>query len=188
MGNGTTLPLASRSIHLSVPEKGNIIGGGGRRLGRRHRTKMKANNVLILRTTGERERERERESGREGGSRADRRPPFRTSSSVEHVIRSFVCSSLPPSFPRSQGYSARNTETVINEAMFANGKSDARGERPHRRLGPAIVHCIPAPRATALCVPSCGRDGKIDVVGRGGGREMGIPVQCLQGCIKRRRL
>ena len=58
-----------------------------------------------------------------------------------------VLSSQPPPHPRgSQGYGASNTETVINEAMFANGKSEARGGRPPppppRRRGTPPSRCV----------------------------------------------
>ena len=63
---------------------------------------------------------------------------------MEHVIRSFFPPSLSPS-PAAKVtlQRGRNTETVINEAMFANGKSEGRGERlgPHRRGLYSVVYC-----------------------------------------------
>ena len=126
---------------------------------------------------------RARIGGKHSG--AGGRPPFRTSSPLEHVICSslppgVVSSQPPPPYRGSQGYGASNTETVISEAMFANGKSEARGGRPHLA---AVVH-----RHHDVCTKLWARGGGgggrgvIDVVSRG--RQMGVQVCCLQGCQK----
>ena len=138
-----------------MPEEGNILRG---LRGRRHRTKEEAKQGFY--SSVDRDRDRPEREGNRAGQTEDRR-----AAAVPYVVFSGACHTLLPSlrlpFPFPPCMQPR-----LQRAQYGNGnkRSDVcQWEIGRtRRRAPPPRHCIPPPRrrATAMCVPSCGREGE----------------------------